>query len=512
MSRKVQIIVALAIALVCGIAAAVAIAATTGTVSVCSTAHTVAVDGVNVKTIAAQCVTKTYTVPTVTSPAVTTTVTGPTQTQTVTQTVTAPASTSSTSSSTTSSTSSSTTTTSTTTSTTPPPPPPGGAIVGIAADPKVTCAATAATASAVSSAVANAAAGTTVCLKPSTSYGEISLSAASTKTVTLDGQGDTTGDISIDAKISNLTVQGVNAQSFQVDDPSTGITFQYSTISHVAKGDAITLYSNNHGQDPNGSSPVANFTAQYDQIDHVGACLEDVWAQTGTTFTHNVCGPGLGYGDTASTDAGHYIQTGGENNITITHNAFIGPADPDADSSGIHLNVFHDWGNSNGVTFSNNLLWHDDAIGQAILFQTGHFDNVNVDNNVAVEEGTGTYAFWLDATHTGSFSNNTTVNSYWGNLVTIPQESSDYSGNTNMTAAGNLTTGVAPAGGNNDCGFSSDTTQSNNYTGDGCSGHTFNGAWQNTAYTPSLPYAQPPAGWYQPTGLTGVGYQGTVGP
>jgi hypothetical protein len=345
-----------------------------------------------------------------------------------------------------------------------------------------------------------------VCLKPGTTFGDISFSTASTKAVTVDGQGDTVGDVTLDAPISNLTVQGVKAQAFGVYDPASGITFQYSTISHVAQDDAIVLDNNAHGA---GSSPITGTTIRYNQIDHVGDCLDDTGDQNHTTFSHNVCGPGLGYGDTASTDPGHYVQTGGEDNMVLDNNAFIGLADPAAETSGLHLNVFHDWGTSTGVTFDNNLLWHDDAIGQALLFQTGHFANVEVKNNVAVEDSTTAYALWLDTTHGLTFSNNTTVGSYWGNLVTIGQVSADYPGDTSATASSNLTTGTAD---NADCNYSSDVTQSNNYSGDTSCSNRFNGQWQNTSYTPGLPYSSPPAGWYQPQSLPGVGYQGSVGP
>jgi hypothetical protein len=401
-----------------------------------------------------------------------------------------------------------TTSTTTSTTTTAPPPRPSGAIVGVAADPVSTCAETVSAASGLDAALSSAPAGSTVCLQKGTTFGNISFDTVSTKAVTVDGQGDTVGGVSVDAAISNLTIQGMNSQGFNVLDPTTNITIQYSNVENIAQGIGVHLDSGGHGA----SGTITGTVIRYNQFDNIGSCLDDVRDQTSTTFSHNVCGPGLGFGAKNSGDPGHYVQTGGEDNMVVDNNAFIGPPSPDSVSAGLHLNVFHDWGTSNHVDFSNNLLWHDGAIGQAILFQTGHFDNVTVDNNVAVEQGAGgsnAYAFWLDTTHTGSFNNNTTVDSYWGNLITIAQASSDYSGDTGLTVANNLTTGTTD---NPDCGFSSDVTQSTNYTGDGCSGKTFNGQWQTTSYAPSLPYSAPPAGWYQPSGLTGVGYQGTVGP
>jgi hypothetical protein len=495
--------------------------ATTGTNVACATAtattpaRTITVSGMGGLTptiagasqTAAHCVTQTYTVPTntVTTP-------GSTATKTVTVSATPTSSTSSstpTSSTSTSSSSSTSASTSTTTSsTTASDPPPSGAIVGIAANPTVSCTVTATTPATASSDLASAAAGSTVCLKAGTTFGDLEIATADTKAVTLDGQGDTVGNIDIAAQISNLTLQGMNAQSFYLGDPGSNITIQYNTVSHVQAGDAIVLDSDAHGQ----SGSITGTTIRYNQIDHVGECLGDTYAQGNTTFTHNVCGPGLGYGDNASTDPGHYIQTGGENNMVVTNNAFIGPADPDAASSGIHLNVFHDWGNTNGLTFSNNLLWHDNAIGQAMLLQTGQFQNVQIKNNVAVEQlndPSEAYTFWVDTAHGLTFSNNTTVDSAYGNLVTIAQTSGDYPSDTSAVAADNLTTGTWD---NADCNFASDVTLTADYSGDSSCSAQFNGQWQNTSYTPSLPYSAPPAGWYQPKSLPGVGYQGSVGP
>lgn len=95
--RKALVAALGAVIIMAGIGAAVAVADTTGTVSVCATAtaarHTVAVDGVGVDTVggdtSTNCATTTYTVPTVTNnitstQTVTTTVPGPTTTVTTT--------------------------------------------------------------------------------------------------------------------------------------------------------------------------------------------------------------------------------------------------------------------------------------------------------------------------------------------------------------------------------------------------------------------------------------------
>ena len=434
---------------------------------------------------------------------------GTTTSTTTTSTSTTPTSTTSTTPTTTTPTTTTpTTTTTTSTTTTTPPPPPGGAIVGVAADPKVACGTTITSSGGLDAALASAPAGSVVCLKAGTSFGDISFDTASTKAITVDGQGDTVGGVSVDQRISNLTLQGMSSQGFYILDPASNITIQYDTVSHVAAGEGVLISSTSHGQ----TGAITQTTVRYNQFDHLGECLGDTGDQSSTTFSHNVCGPGLGYGDTASTDPGHYIQTGGENNMTVTNNAFIGPDDPAAAKVGLHLNVFHDWGNTNGLNFSNNLLWHDNAIGQAMLLQTGQFQNVSVKNNVAVEQPNDSveaYTFWVDTAHTLAFSNNTTVNSAYGNLVTVAQTSQDYSSDTNASAANNLTDATWD---NADCNYAGDVTQSNNYSGDTSCSLRFNGQWQNTSYTPGLPYSPPPAGWYQPQALPGVGYQGSVGP
>jgi hypothetical protein len=47
------------------------------------------------------------------------------------------------------------------------------------------------------------------------------------------------------------------------------------------------------------------------------------------------------------------------------------------------------------------------------------------------------YTFWVDTVHDLIFSNNTTVNSAYVNLVTIGQTGQDYASDTGATAANN---------------------------------------------------------------------------
>lgn len=402
-------------------------------------------------------------------------------------------------------------------------PPTGGPpTVSIGAPgPPVRCTETLGPGANVSRVVTSAAAGAVICLTAG-DWGDVSIvSAMSPATpVTLasaPGQTVRLAHLSIDAQVSNLTVQGFYASGFEVEAPSPGgITFQDNTVSYIPHGDAFVLDSDGHAD---ATHPISGVTIIDNQIDHVGECLSDIYNQVHTTFSHNVCGPGLGYGDTAATDPGHYVQTGGEDDMTVTNNAFLGPADPAAARIGLHLNVFHDWGNSANLTFENNLLWHDGSIGQAMLLQTGHFDDVRIAGNLAVAaDGGQAYTFWVDGTHGLQFEDNTTVDSYWGNLVTDSQTSDDYPSSTNVTYAGNITVGTVD---NSDEGYgncSSTCSVFGNVTGDSsASGQgsvkSWRARWSTIAWAPTIPYARPPAGYYRPVGLAiSAGYQGLVGP
>ncbi len=400
---------------------------------------------------------------------------------------------------------------------------PAGAVG--APGPAVSCTTTLNPGQNVSDAVTSAAAGSVVCLNAG-NWGNVSISSPMNPAtpVTLaatPGQTVAIGDFSTDAQVQNLTVQGFHATSFNVDAASNGgITFQYDTVENVAKGIAFELYSAAHG---NTSGMITGVTMQYNQIDHVGQCLADVYNQQNTTFSHNVCGPGIGFGATRSTDPGHYIETGGEDNLTVDNNAFLGPACACAGPAGLHLNVMHDWGDSTNVSFDNNVLWHVDSIGQSLLFQSGHFDNVHIDNNLSVDDpnsGSTSYAFWSTDAHGLSFVNNTVVYSYWGNLLTISQVSNDYpaGSGTGYTIQGNVVTNTADGSDmayqecQSSCVVGGNVTDDGSAPGPG-SVTNWSPRWQTTTWTPTQPWTPVPAGYYQPAGLSmAAGYQGLVGP
>ena len=133
-------------------------------------------------------------------------------------------------------------------------------------------------------------------------------------------------------------------------------------------------------------------TISYDQIDHVGECLQMDGGETeivNFTFSHNVCGPGIGYEEDPSFGA-HYIQTDGVNGFDVVNNAFEGPPDPRTVTYGNHLNVLHVWGSSREIDFSSNVIWHARTSGQMILLGDNTYpsrlDGITISNNLDVED------------------------------------------------------------------------------------------------------------------------------
>jgi hypothetical protein len=304
--------------------------------------------------------------------------------------------------------------------------------------------------------------------------------------------------------------------------------FQYNTISYNAQGTGF--YFDADGNGANGTQTGVKILDN--QIDHVGECLEvsrGIPDEVGFTFSGNVCGPGLGYGDTESTDPGHYIEMGGAEDAQVDNNAFLGPAAANAAQVGLHLNVFHIFGDASNVDFSNNILWHTQTIGQALLFQEGHFDNVTINNNLDVEDPScesdssncPSYAFWTADDHGLSFQNNTVVDSYWGVLLTLSQTSEDYDGGTGYTVAHNIAVGSTDGPNlsygecSSSCLFDYNVTDDDSAQQGGSTHNVVNWkpSWKSTGWTPALPYSPPPAGYYQPTGLPfAAGYTGSIGP
>jgi hypothetical protein len=420
-----------------------------------------------------------------------------------------------------------------TTAPTPTATPPHSAQVG-APGPAVTCTTVLGVGANIENALSRAAPGDMVCLSAG-NYGAVTLSGiAPAGNITLAAQPGavvTLNQLTLTgAANSNLTVQGFNISRGVQDVSGTpgGLVFQYNTISYNAHDYGFYFDADGNG----GNNTQTGVKILYNQIDHVGECLavtRGTDQERSFTFSGNVCGPGIGYGDTSSSQPGHYIEIGGVTGITVDNNAFLGPADPNVSNAGLHLNVFHVFGDASNIDFSNNILWHTQTIGQALLIQEGQFDSISINNNLDVEDpacdvansNCTSYAFWTADVHNLSFQNNTVVGSYWGVILTISQTSQDYHGGTGYNIAHNVAVQTAD---DSDLSYgecTSSCTFDYNVTDDasanqGGSTHyviRWSPRWTSTSWNPTTPYVQPPAGYYQPVGLPfAAGYQGTVGP
>jgi hypothetical protein len=309
----------------------------------------------------------------------------------------------------------------------------------------------------VEAALGGAAPGAVVCLEPGqwgevtltdiAPVGEVTLAAAPGAPVHLAGL-TIAGKAATASDTRNLTVRGfwIDGGVQDLTDTSAGLTFSFNTIERVPHGYGFYFYANGNG----GHHSQTGVTIRYNRIDHVGECLEvDGGTAARFSFNHNVCGPGIGYGDTVSTQPGHYIQTGGINGIWINHNVFRGPAAAGAAKAGLHLNVLHIFGGARNVEFSDNRLWHTQAIGQAILLQEGRYEDVRIDRNLDVEDpacGSSTsscanYMIESAAVHGLSFQDNTVIDAYWGVLLTVSDQSGDYPSGHDYTITHNIVIG-----------------------------------------------------------------------
>jgi hypothetical protein len=387
----------------------------------------------------------------------------------------------------------------------------GSTVVGTAGAPPVVCAKTLEPGANVQSALAATAPGHVVCLgagdwKPQTISG---LSPAAPG-VTLAPSPDAIGQVNMagittTGTVENLTVEGINFSStFAVHAGANHITLDYNNFQHFAKY-AIELC----GGCITGNPPVDDVTMSYNQIDHTFYCLRVATAGGGYTFSHNVCGPGIG--DGGGEDA-HYIQAEGNNDVTIDNNAFEGPADAQAIAAGAHLNVTHQYGNN--LTFDNNILWQTETVGQSLLWgDDGPVHGGQANNNLILESpGQNTYSLWIDKAHdsTGvTFSNDTVINpTQYGGLLN--ESAGDFTAHDDLTVSGSH----QAYGGFSDCNCSDNAAA--DPSGDV---RWWLPRWDDTTWTPNdgSPWSPPPAGYYKPRGVISnitstFGYQGTIGP
>lgn len=424
---------------------------------------------------------------------------------------------------------------------------PGAVTVG-APGPTVACTTTVDVGASLEAALAGAAPGSVVCLNgghwpdPQLSGVDpsrnVTIAAAPGQAVYMTGL-TMTGP----GAVGNLTFQGIRftAGVRGVGAITGGLVFKYNTLENIRDTYAFYFYGNANGD----QGLQSGVSIRYNQIDHVGQCLELVGGarmESDFTFAHNVCGPGIGYGEDRSFGA-HYIQTDGVRRLTVDNNAFEGPPDPRTVTYGNHLNVLHVWGTAQNVDFSNNIIWHTRTIGQMVLLGDNSYpsllDNVTLSNNLDVADpacGPGSacqsYSMYSFPAHGMTWTHNTIIGSVWGvGLGWVAScTSTCYRSSTNMIGALNI---AAPSCGRNpDCNENyaafacggGRCVVDHNVSGDGSANSALGGTnnvvgwppkFRTTSWTPTSgsPWRHPPASYYQPVGLPfAAGYQGAIGP
>jgi hypothetical protein len=385
-----------------------------------------------------------------------------------------------------------------------------GAVVGNAGEPAVTCSTTLNPGANVQGALAAVAPGGVVCLNAG-NWAKQTLSGLSPASpgVTLAAAPGAIGQVSMagimtKGTVNNLTVEGLKLTGgVFILSAATNDTFRYNTMEGWGGGDAQSdsaffIYPGDSGA-AGGSATGINMI--YNQIDNVPQCLEDN-SDGGNTFSHNVCGPGIGYdGSTGQ----HYIQGEGlPNGETIDNNAFEGPLAPGAVSNGSHTNVLHACGPN--LHFDNNIVWETQALAQTLLWGDDcQTTNSEANNNLFVESSSpATYSMWIDNAHSSSnvtFSSDTAVNpTSYGAFY---NEISSFHAHNDVAAGPNGYAGFT----NCDC--------SSNAANDKSGSLNWAPAWQNTAWTPNAgsPWSPPPANYYKPANIASTyGYQGAIGP
>ena len=327
--------------------------------------------------------------------------------------------------------------------------------------PSVTCATTLELGGNVEGALQSAAPVSTVCLSGGTwpdprfsgldPSGNVTLAAAPGQVVEMAGM-----TLGAPGGVSNLTVEGIHfTDGVRGTDAINGnLGFQYNTLEDIPDY-AFYFYGNGNG----GDQKQTGVTIRYNQIDHVSECLESLNDSAATAslfdFDHNVCGPGIGYGQaTADSDGGQYIQIGGWNTGTIDNNAFEGPADPSNARLGRHFNVIHGNGGSADLDISRNIFWHTDPLPSNVRLQSGPQNNITIDNNLEVgaigEEGSNVpEGFVVNSVHGLQFAHNTVVNAFWGaTYIGAPctDQPDCYPTSTNMTGEYNISVPVMGPG------------------------------------------------------------------
>ena len=423
----------------------------------------------------------------------------------------------------------------------------GFAVVGADGVPAVVCDQTVGPGADLGTALSAATAGSTICLSAG-SWGRQLINnvnpAAMVTVASAPGQKAEVGGMTLASTgaVNNLTFEGIRfSGGVEVDGPAHNLLFRFDDFQDIPD-----TYAFNFKPIASGRSAVdAGVTITYDQIDHVGECLQMNGGESEIvdfTFSHNVCGPGIGYEEDPQFGA-HYIQTDGVNGFAVVSNAFEGPPDPRTVTYSNHLNVLHVWGSSRDIDFSSNVIWHTRTIGQMMLLgdntYTSKLDGITISNNLDVEDpacGAGSrcpsYAMYSFPVHGMTWTHNTIVASVWGVGLGFRGSctSACYASSTDMTGEYNLAAPVCGSSSVCNRNYSAFVCQGgrcsigHNVSADGSANSVLGGRanvvdWRpeyaTTAWAPNSgsPWNPPPAGYYRPVGLPyAAGYQGTLGP
>jgi hypothetical protein len=136
--------------------------------------------------------------------------------------------------------------------------------------------------------------------------------------------------------------------------------------------------------------------------------------------------PGFGYGIAGLGDVRHvvvahnviqrvasdYVQSATPHDWLVDHNTFLGPSLLGNHED--HQDLWQIFGGGIDVTFTNNVA-RDTETQESLLFQTGHFENVLIRNNLFVNDSLG-YTCQLYQSNGLVFRFNTIVGSRWGCL------------------------------------------------------------------------------------------------
>ena len=368
-------------------------------------------------------------------------------------------------------------------------------------------------------AMAGARGGATICLRAG-NYGAVALSdvtpAAAVTVQPVSGARVRLAALTLTGAMTDLTFQGFDIPGAISDvGPARDLTFRGNITSPGGEsgvGDFFYAGAPGHVQ--------AGIRILDSQMDHItnakldgnlsigaaaGQCvtiLGSAVEEHDFTVSGNVCGPGIG---------NHYYQVGGIAGFIGRDNTMLGPVSADALASGgcggggCHNNVLMIFGRSLEINWSDNVMRRTDSRGNTVLL-VGPLTDVTVDDNLDVEDpmcvtdaNCHSTAYYLDNVHGLEFIGNTTIDSYWGLVLTRYERSqgSLLSGRDYMIEH-NIVAPAIPGGGinieYNDC--DSDCVYDYNVTGDS-SADRGGAAHSVTNWRPR--WTELP--WFQPLGL-----------